>query len=257
MNESFFNFDQFYENYNKRNQNKFNIHGCENVDCIFKNVFKSDCENSKKFFISKDTLDFRLNVFQNLSNYSYKIEHNLNKNHLDSIYKFSRNKPFKIVECDKNIGSAIISNDFYDKLVLENLDNSRVYKEIFNNPLDNVVSEIKEKLSFLLLNKHINKTLFDKLNQFKKIKLGTFRLLPKLHKSTFSCRPIINCFKHPTSILSKLIDTILQPLVKQSFSYIKDSQEVLLKTKNLTIPDNSILYSCGFESLYTNIDTIN
>ena len=52
----------------------------------------------------------------------------------------------------------------------------------------------------------------------------------------------MNFFKHPTSILRKLINTILQPLVKQSFSCIKDSQ-VFLKTKNLTMPDNILFYT--------------
>ena len=107
----------------------------------------------------------------------------------------------------------------------------------------------------LLNNKNIHKNLFNKLIRLENSKLGTFRLLPKLHKNKFSCRPIINCNRHPTSTLRKLIDTILQPLLKQSFYYIKDSQDVLIKTKNLVLDENSKILSCDFESLYTKIDT--
>ena len=71
------------------------------------------------FFISKDVLDFRLDIFKNLSTYENEIEHNLNDFQLDCINKFSRAKPFKIIECDKNIGSALISNELYDILVFD------------------------------------------------------------------------------------------------------------------------------------------
>jgi hypothetical protein len=124
------------------------------------------------------------------------------------------------------------------------------------NPINTVISKIKSTLLTLYNDNHINKILFDKLIKIDKSKLGSFRLLPKLHKNNFNCRPIINCNQHPTSFLSKLIDIILQPLVKQSFSYIKDSQDVLLKTVDLVIPDDSEIYSCDFESLYTNIDVV-
>ena len=37
-------------------------------------------------------------------------------------------------------------------------------------------------------------------------------------------------------------------------SYIQDSQNLLQKCENLLIPDDSYLFSCDFESLYSNID---
>jgi len=253
FNGDYFDFKKFYENYNKKFENKISIKSCENFDCVFDKNLERSC-NDSRFFISKDTLDFRLEIFQNLSDSYSQIEHNLNSFQLESIYNFSKHKPFKIVECDKNIGSAIISHELYNTLVSDNLSNTSIYKELVHNPFCEVMSKIKTTLSTLYSENHINKNLFDKLIKLDECKLGSFRLLPKLHKDKFSCRPIINCNKHPTSILSKLIDIILQPLVKQSFSYIKDSQGVLLKTKDLSIPEGCVIYSCDFESLYTNID---
>ena len=84
-------------------------------------------------------------------------------------------------------------------------------------------------------------------------KLGTLRLLPKLHKDKFSCRTIINCRNHPTSTLSLLINIILQPLVQSRNSYIKDSQQLLQDSLDLQLTQDTQLYSCDFESLYTNI----
>ena len=104
------------------------------------------------------------------------------------------------------------------------------------------------------INNGISVVLLDKLTP-KQSKLGSFRILPKLHKNKFGCRPIVNCRDHPTESLSKLIDLILQPFVKQTDSYVKDSQDVLLRTKDLFIDNESVLYSLDFESLYTNINT--
>jgi hypothetical protein len=51
-------------------------------------------------------------------------------------------------------------------------------------------------------------------------KLGTFRVLPKLHKTKFSLRPIINYKKHITRLICCLIDLIIRPYIVESESYI-------------------------------------
>ena len=249
-----FDFKQFYEHLINKNKQCFPLQGCDNFDCIFKSL-KKEANKEYNFLLNKDLLDFRLNIFNNLADQSKNITHNLNINQIRAIYEFSKSKPFKILECDKNVGAALISNERHDKLVFDNLSNLSVYKELNHNPLDITIKQIKLQLTSLYEHKHINKNLFDKLISIDHCKLGSFRLLPKLHKNKFSCRPIINCKLHPTSLLSKIIELILQPLVKQSFSYIKDSQEILIKTQNLYIPEDSILYAADFESLYTNINT--
>ena len=46
----------------------------------------------------------------------------------------------------------------------------------------------------------------------------------------------------------------MQPYVQGSISYIKDSQNLIQKCSNIVFPSDCKLYSCDFESLYTNID---
>ena len=88
-------------------------------------------------------------------------------------------------------------------------------------------------------------------------RLGSIRLLPKLHKEKFSIRAIINCINHPTENLCKFVDTFLKPIVSELPTVLKDSQDLLQRINDLKI-NKSItkmyLYSCDFESLYTNID---
>ena len=146
-----------------------------------------------------------------------------------------------------------MSNDLYNSLSLSILSNSSFFSEINCDPLDLTISNIFSELTFLFQNKYISKKLFNSLI-IKDPKLGKFRMLPKLHKSDLSFRPIINCISHPTSNLCLLIDFILQPFVKASPSYIQDSQNFIQKTHKINFPVNSLIYSLDFESLYTNID---
>ena len=80
-------------------------------------------------------------------------------------------------------------------------------------------------------------------------------LLIKLHKEKLGLRPIINSSNHSTSYISLLIDLILQPFVKNTKSFILDSQNLIQKVKDVYFPTNAIITSSDFENLFTNIDT--
>ena len=74
-----------------------------------------------------------------------------------------------------------------------------------------------------------------------------------MHKKKFSWRPIINCQNSPTEKICKLIDYILKPIVTNTETYIKDSQNLIQKTENICFEKKPFLYSLDFESLYSNI----
>ena len=228
------------------------IDNFNNFSYIFKSLKKPFNYNS--LYNLYETIDFRYNVLKNLSKLNYNIKLNLDQIYLKFLFLFSKNKPFKIVELDKNVGSALISNELYDKLVLDSLSNNESYLVLEYNPLNIIYNEIKNNLEILKNKSYISEKLFKYLQvDIDKVRLGSYRLLPKIHKEKFSCRPIINCKNHVTSFLSMLINLLLQPHVQFSSSYIKDSQDLILKTKDLYIPNDSILFSFDFESLYSNI----
>ena len=62
----------------------------------------------------------------------------------------------------------------------------------------------------------------------------------------------MNC--HTTNT-SEFVDKDLQPHVKPLKSYVQDTTELINKTKDIFIPDNSILVTMDVSSLYTNIPT--
>ena len=232
---------------------KLNIDFCNSLDCFYNEVKKlNNYSNSKNVYLLKETIDFRFEFFKNVANIKIEKNLNLNKNEIYFLKKFIRDRPFKITDCDKNVGICIMSNEIYNELILNQLSNISTYVKIDNIIKDTISEEITNQLHDLYLNGHISKKLFSKLS-CEQNSFGKFRILPKLHKENFSVRPIINCKMHFTSNLCLLIDLLLKPFVKNMPSYIQDSQQLIQETTNLKLVDNVKLFSCDFESLYSNI----
>ena len=88
-------------------------------DLIYKNFRKRNISSKKidneKIFITKEIDNFRSNIYsQLLNNYSkIKIKPNITFTQLKYFMKFQKEKNFKIINCDKNVGNAILSNELY------------------------------------------------------------------------------------------------------------------------------------------------
>jgi len=152
-------------------------------------------------------IDFQLDVYKYFSKNKIIFEDlisNISKEEYFVFSNFLTFKPFKVVECDKNVGSAIISHKLYDELCLKNLD-CQDFEKISEDPLNKINKEISDSLTELLSNNDISLKLKDFLF-LKNSKLGNYRLLMKLHKKKFGTRPIINSKSHPTENLSWLLD---------------------------------------------------
>lgn len=149
---------------------------------------------------------------------------NLDKNQIEDLLFFVKHKPFMVTENDKNIGYSIMSKENYVKMAYKHLDDTTSYEKLSNNPLDQCISTINNCLFELKRTSDISKKLFDLLVIKSPKNLGKFRILPKIHKSKFSTRPIINCSNTPTEKLCQFIDLIFKPLVEKISHILKDSQ---------------------------------
>jgi hypothetical protein len=231
---------------------------------ILKNV-KTKINKQKKYkeknknFINKESLILRQKIQKEIFKIfdDLDILKNLNYHQFKALSFFRLHKPFKIIDCDKNVGYAIISNDLYDKCTLEYLNSDTAYKSIPNNQLDLISEKINTKLNELSTNNHIssntNKTL--KVKNLE-CKTGIFRMMAKVHKQTFGWRPILNCIDHPTSKLSILFDNLFKPFVLTSKSYIKDSQNLMQICENIRFKKPPFIYSLDISNLYPSIDPI-
>jgi len=220
--------------------------------------FSSKTPRSNSYPLQYESLDFRFKLLEELKDKSFSIFSNLTEKQIYYLKKFCQGKAnFKVLQCDKNIGSLIIENKAYIKLVNDHLNsNTDTYKTLEVDPISDTILLVNNKLSQLYQFNHISKKLFETLKANNSDKLGNLRLLPKLHKDKFSCRLIINCIKHPTSRLCQFVDLFLKPIVNNLNPIIKDSQDLLNRLDKLSLKNKTklYLYSCDFESLYTNIN---
>ena len=80
--------------------------------------------------------------------------------------------------------------------------------------------------------------------EFKKATtLGKFYLLPKIHKRLENVRgrPIISNCETPPEKTSEFLDFHLKSIMQNGGSYIKDSNDLKSKIKNIDIPNDALL----------------
>ena len=226
------------------------------VDAFFLNknkLSRKKRNENLRIPILEDTIVFELELLKSLNDVKLKNSKNLLDSELKVLKEFTKLKPFKVVELDKNVGSAILSNELHENLILNILGDTLVYRELEYDPLECCLLNIKDTLFENFENKNISKKLFNSLIN-PNGKLGSFRILPKVHKSKFSCRPIINYKEHITCNLCLFLDCICRPFVKSTESYILDSQNLIQKLVNRVFPRDSNLLTGDFEALYSNIN---
>ena len=238
---------------NTQSQIELNLNNL--CDKIIKNLNFNKSNKDRKFPLQKETIELEFEFFKNIDNLVCRNDfNNITLKEYKSIKNFIKLKPFKICQCDKNVGIALLSHDTYSELSTLHLNVSSNFLKLENNPLEQTQKIITEKLTDLKLNHNISKRLFNSLI-LKDFKLGSFSILPKLHKTKFGTRPIINSIKHPSSNLSQFVDYILQPFVQSSGTFIKDSQHLIQDLENLELGEEEVkLCSFDFESLYSNIN---
>ena len=94
---------------------------------------------------------------------------------------------------------------------------------------------------------------FEYLN-VKEPKEAKFYLLPKIHKKKIPGRPICSSINHPTSNISKFVDEHIKKYVPKTKSYVRDTQHLISRLKQLgTTPEGALLVTLDVSSLYTNI----
>ena len=91
---------------------------------------------------------------------------------------------------------------------------------------------------------------------FNNPKLGSFYLLPKIHKRLQNVlgSHVISKSKYYTANISALLEFHLKPLAKKVKSYIKDTNDIFKKTASLLpFPDDTILCTIDLMDLHPNI----
>lgn len=82
-----------------------------------------------------------------------------------------------------------------------------------------------------------------------------FYVLPKIHKPGFppAGRPIVAAQQSLHEPVSRYIDSILQPFVRQTRYFLLDTTDFITKIEGVNIPVASLILSFDVVSLYTSI----
>ena len=128
------------------------------------------------------------------------------------------------------------------------------YRPLEKPMVEETSKKVRKIITELYQEKHIHEMTFKSLSQtLNPPRIPVFYTLTKTHKVNLSSPPIISGCDSPTERISAFVDTLLQPIMKEQQSYIKDTIQFINFIEGTTVPQNATLDSMDVTSLYTNI----
>lgn len=188
----------------------------------------------------------------------------------EAINKLKENSSIIIKEADKGAAVVIMDTEYYKEKVHELILDENTYEKLEEDMDKQVMKRI-----FLLMSKYSSELTENEIKYITKFeyKGSNFYGLPKVHKSNLiNCaieiqksevicvhkphdlklRPIIAGPACPTHRLSHFIDIILQPMVSNVQSYVRDDMDILTKLPK-RVGEGSRVATFDVEALYSNI----
>ena len=185
------------------------------------------------------------------------VKDNLSENERIALSNLKEREDTVIQQADEGDKIVIMNKHDYIQACSEMLRDEEFYQREESDKKNEFIAEIKECIDEL--SNHIT----DKETRYLgddlvKPRTPLFYGLPKIHK-VFEhlppMRPIVSGFGSCTTKLSEFLDSFLKHQAQRCKSYIKDTNQFLLKLQSLKkLPSNTILVTMDVSSLYTNID---
>lgn len=188
-----------------------------------------------------------------------KVKDNLTEDQRKGLTSLKDRDDIVIQTADKGKKIVIMNKAEYINSIEEMLNDEEFYKkeesdksEEFCNRIRDSINELDEKDFITTKESQFLK------NDLAQPRIPVFYGLPKIHK-LFEVmppmRPIVSGYKSCTAALSEFLDSFLKHRAQKCKSYIKDTNDFLLKIASLkNLPSHTILVTMDVTSLYTNID---
>ncbi|CAH2273976.1 Hypothetical predicted protein [Pelobates cultripes] len=167
-----------------------------------------------------------------------------------AINDLKNNHAITIKPADKGGAVVIMNTKGYIKEGDRQLSDDKYYRKLNEDPTKEYTSQLRELIKSFPENLHLELQSLIPTSPC----MGTFYMLPKIHKTGNPGRPIIPGMGTLTEQISGLVENTLKPLVTNTNSFIKDTADFLNKLSQITnLPANTILVTMDVESLYSNI----
>lgn len=181
---------------------------------------------------------------------------NLTREEQRALRELTTRDDIVIKKADKGGATVVVSSEWYEGEAKRQLDDTAYYKKVDEDNTKRHEEIIKHALTDLVENQHLDKKLAHKLTPTNS-KTPEFYLLPKIHKSPVTGRPVISSTGCHTEKISAYVDEFLKPAAQELPSYIKDSYDFSKKINSMgKIEPGDIMVTMDVSSLYTNIDNI-
>ena len=187
---------------------------------------------------------------------------NLDAQQLNVIQQLRHNDEITVCEADKNLGPCTIERSTYIERALEDhLLDEKTYRRLTEEEASIHLKKVQYQVESLVLRagkEGLASAELKYLNRALKLvhRLPQFYLLMKIHKTPWKTRPVVSTCGSLCYFLGKWVDYHLQPVAKLVPTYIRDSEELMTKLKQLgRLDPRAKLFTTDAVSMYTNIDT--
>ena len=126
------------------------------------------------------------------------------------------------------------------------------YRPLEKPMVEETARKVRNIITELYQKKHIDEMKLKWLSHTPNPpRIPVFYTLTKTHKVNLSSRPIISGCDSPTERISAFVDSLLQPIIKEQQSYIKDTTQFINFIEGTRVPQNAVLFLNGrYESIY-------
>ena len=179
---------------------------------------------------------------------------NLTRKEEDALNKLMSRTDIIICKADKGGATVIMDvNDYIDEANRQ-LTDDKFYRKLDVDPTKTHTGLVNSAIDTLQRREYLKDKLAEGL-KVSEVRTPLFYLLPKIHKVGNPGRPVVSSIQSHTSKISEFVDYHLQPIVQQTSSYVKDTNDFITKLETCadSIDDKTILVTMDVKSLYTNI----
>ncbi|OXA40054.1 hypothetical protein Fcan01_25140 [Folsomia candida] len=178
---------------------------------------------------------------------------NLSANELRAIKTLSSRNDIVIRKADKGGSTVVWRRDLYISEALSQLNNPQFYDKLDDDPTPSYQKVVSTTINNFISSGDL--PVFAQRLIQKSPRCSQFYLQPKIHKPGYPGRPIVSTVSCPTSLISAFVDTVLQPLVALTPSYLKDTTDFLICLNDFVLSspsDNPVfLITSDVNQLYT------
>ena len=158
-----------------------------------------------------------------------------------------------VLPADKGNVTVVLDRSAYQSKMEELVGDCTTYAKIDRDPTSKVQTGLQKTLSgiFQTLPASAKRLYYQLLctNGSAPAIYG----LPKIHKSGTPLRPIVDFTRSPLYSLSRYLHGILAPLAGKTETHLRNTNDFINKTKNITVYTDKVLVSFDVCSLFTSV----